>query len=54
MDTEPMLLIDNRKAEVVEDDALLKQGMRADDDIDAALRESARGFCRAPRLCRGR
>jgi hypothetical protein len=34
MDTEPVLLVDDGKHQVLERDAFLKQRMRADDDVD--------------------
>ena len=54
MDAEAMLLVDDGEAEIAEDDALLKQRVRADGDVDLARRE--RGERRAPRRppCRGR
>ena len=38
-DAEAMLLVDDREAEIGEDDAFLEQRMRADRDVDFARRE---------------
>ena len=54
MHAETMLFVDDGKAEIVEGDTFLKQGMGADDDIDDAGCQSAREFASRAGLCRGR
>nr|BFE68427.1 hypothetical protein GCM10020092_017280 [Actinoplanes digitatis] len=39
LDAEPVLLVDHHQGEVVEVDALVQQGVRADDDAGAAVRD---------------
>jgi len=52
MHAETMLLIDDCKAEIVEDDAFLKQSMGAGHDIDRAIGESGEDFSRPAPLSR--
>ena len=54
MHAEAMLLVDHREAEIAEDDALLKQRMRADGDVDLARREPRELVRAAAPACRGR
>ena len=52
IDAEPLLLVDDHQAQVVELDVLRGQPMRADDDVDLARLEPGER-CRAlPRACR--
>ncbi len=54
MHAETMLLVHHGEAEVVKADALLKERMGADDDVDRARGEVVEGFSPLGAFCRAR